>query len=76
MDEEMKAGEFKSKCLQVMDQVKKTRRRITITKRNVPVAKIVPIDETPREVFGKLRGTITFVGDIMAPVEEAWDANT
>ncbi len=76
MDEEMKAGEFKAKCLQVMDRVKKTRRRIVITKRNVPVARIVPIDETPREFFGKLRGTVTFKGDIIAPIQETWDADT
>ena len=54
MDEEMKAGEFKSKCLHVMDMVKKTRRNVTITKRNVPVARLVPIEEDFKELFGKL----------------------
>ncbi len=76
MDEEMKAGEFKAKCLQVMDTVQKTRRRITITKRNIPVAKIIPIDETPRAIFGKLKGTITIKENIIDCIEENWDANT
>ncbi len=76
MDEEMKAGEFKSKCLHVMDMVKKTRRKITITKRNVPVARIVPIEESSKELFGKLKGTIIFKEDILEPIDEEWDANT
>ena len=76
MDEEIKAGEFKSKCLKIMDTVKKTRRRITITKRNVPIAKLIPIDETPKEIFGKLRGTIRFTSDIIEPIGESWNADS
>ena len=76
MDEEMKAGEFKAKCLHVMDMVKKTRRKITITKRNVPVARLIPIEENSKELFGKLKGTIIFREDILGPIDEDWDANT
>ncbi len=76
MDEEMKAGKFKAECLRVMDQVKKTRRKVTITKRNVPVAKLVPIDEKEEKGFGKLKGTIHFKGDIIKPINEEWDADS
>lgn len=76
MDEEMKAGKFKAECLKVMDRVKKTRRKITITKRNVPVAKLVPVDEKEEKGFGKLKGTIHFKGDIISPIDEEWDANS
>ena len=38
------AGQFKAKCLQIMDQVARSRQPVTITKRGKPVAKIVPAD--------------------------------
>ena len=76
MDEKMKASQFKAECLKVMERVRRTGRKIIITKRNVPVAQIVPIEKKERRVFGKLRGTIRFKGDIIGPIEEAWDATS
>lgn len=75
MTEHMKAGKFKSECLKVMEKVRRTRRRIIITKRNIPVAQLVPIDEREIAAFGKLKGTIHFKGDIISPINEVWDAN-
>ncbi len=75
MTEYMKAGQFKAKCLKVMERVRRTRRRIIITKRNIPVAQLVPIDEKEIAAFGKLKGTIHFKGDIITPIDEGWDAN-
>jgi prevent-host-death family protein len=40
----MAAGEFKAKCLKVMDRVNKTREPVLITKKGKPVAKLVPAD--------------------------------
>lgn len=74
MDEKMKAGKFKAECLKIMEKVRKTRRKIIITKRNVPVAKLVPIDEKSTKIFGCMKGTIHLKGDIMAPIDEVWDA--
>ena len=42
---EMKAGEFKAKCLKVMDEVLATGEPVLITKRGKPVARLVA--ETP-----------------------------
>ena len=39
------AGEFKTHCLQIMETVRKTGKKITITKRNVPIAQIAPIEK-------------------------------
>lgn len=70
------AGEFKARCLQLMDQVEETGREVIITKRGRPVAKLVPVPEAPaRDVFGCMRGTVTVVGDIVAPLEERWEAD-
>jgi prevent-host-death family protein len=75
MTEYMKAWQFKAKCLKVMDRVKRTRRKIIITKRNIPVAQLVPIEEKEIAAFGKLKGTIHIRGNIIAPIEEEWGAN-
>jgi prevent-host-death family protein len=70
------AGEFKSKCLQLMDKVQRTRKPITITKRGKPVAKLVPVEQEHDEWFGRLRGKMKVVGDIVSPMDppEAWES--
>jgi prevent-host-death family protein len=73
--QEMPAGEFKAKCLQVMDDVQATGRGVVITKRGKPVARLLPIEATPPVSFGALAGTITIVGDIIGPSGEVWDAD-
>jgi len=72
----MKAGQFKAECLKVMEKVRKTRRKIIITKRGIPIAKLVPIEEKEEKAFGKLKGTIHFKGDIIRPIDEVWDATS
>lgn len=69
------AGEFKAKCLQLMDEVNKTHVAITITKHGVPVAKLVPVDEEPITLFGAQRGVISIQGDIISSIDAEWDAN-
>jgi len=74
MKKSMKAGEFKAECLKVMDQVKKTRRTVVITKRNIPVAQLVPMDwEKEKPIFGCMKGTIEIKGDIVKDTGEKWD---
>jgi prevent-host-death family protein len=70
------AGEFKARCLTLMDDVRKNRAPIVITKRGKPVAKLVPAENETLEFLGRLQGIIRIVGDIESPIEpaEAWDA--
>lgn len=75
MTDEIAAGEFKAKCLKLMDQVQRTKKPITITKRGKPIAQLVPIDVARKEAFGCLKGTIKIVGDIVSPIDVEWDAN-
>jgi prevent-host-death family protein len=72
----MAAGEFKARCLKVMDEVERSREPVVITKKGRPVAKVVPADAAPRDVFGCLSGYLEIVGDITAPVVplEDWEA--
>ncbi len=74
--EKIPAGKFKAQCLQVMERVKKTRRKITITKRNIPIAQLGPIDEKEEKAFGKLKGTVHIIKNIIDPIDEVWDADS
>ena len=70
------AGEFKAKCLKLMDEVSRSHQEIIITKRGKPVAKLVPVpDSGPPVVFGSLKGTAEVTGDIISPIDEQWDAH-
>ncbi|MBA3580488.1 MAG: type II toxin-antitoxin system Phd/YefM family antitoxin [Gemmatimonadaceae bacterium] len=71
----MPAGEFKTKCLELMDNVRDRRAEITITKRGVPVCKIVPLDQTPEPVFGSMAGTVLYYNDPTEPTGEKWEAD-
>src|SRR5207244_6950755 len=71
VEEDMKtmpAGEFKARCLRVMEEVKKYRTPVVITKKGKPVAKLVPPDEPRKDVFGCMAGTIKILGDVESPV--------
>ncbi|HEX4044083.1 MAG TPA: type II toxin-antitoxin system prevent-host-death family antitoxin [Gammaproteobacteria bacterium] len=71
----IQAGHFKAQCLQLMDEVYEKHISITITKHGKPVAKLVPIEETPIDFFGCLKGTVTIKKDILAPIDAKWEAN-
>jgi prevent-host-death family protein len=70
------AGKFKASCLAVMEDVRRTRNPVLITKRGHPVAKLVPADTPPDEFIGRLEGVVKIVGDIESPVEppDTWGA--
>ena len=69
------AGEFKAKCLQIMDEVQQTHAPIIISKRGVPIVKLVPVENEPIDVFGMLKGSVTINEDIIASIEERWEAD-
>lgn len=72
MDKTIAAGEFKAKCLHLLDEVAAQRAPLVITKRGKPVAKLVPIDDEPVTLFGRMAGTIRILGDIVgSPLDES-----
>jgi prevent-host-death family protein len=64
------AAQFKSECLHLLDEVAQRRRPIIVTKRGKPVAKLVPVEEEPIDIFGRMAGTIKICGDIVGPTSE------
>ena len=70
------AGEFKAKCLKLMDDVMQFHEEILITKFGKPVARLVPVEkETKRPLFGFLKETVIIKGDIVSSIGEKWDAD-
>ena len=77
---EIAAGEFKAKCLALIDEVNRTGREVVITKRGKPMAKLTSFPRTQKKkpFIGSLEGIIEIVGDpddLIKPVfpEEDWD---
>ena len=70
------AGQFKARCLAIMDEVQAKRQAVVITKRGKPVAKLVPVEQEKDNIFGfmKGKGTVEIKGDIVSPVltPEEW----
>ena len=66
------AGQFKAKCLQIMDEVGTSGEPVIITKRGVAEAKLVPVfDKNPNSIFGCMEGRMEIVGDLLiSPWEE------
>jgi prevent-host-death family protein len=68
------AAEFKARCLEVMDQVHRSREPVIVTKRGKPVVQIVPAGEDDRPLFGALKGMVLYMGDIISSTGEEWEA--
>jgi prevent-host-death family protein len=73
------AGEFKAKCLAIIDEVHDRHEQVIITKYGKPMARLAPLqqpDDKPESIFGFMRGKMRIVGDIVSPLDplEAWDS--
>jgi prevent-host-death family protein len=74
---EVSISEFKAKCLALLEQVRRTRQPIRITRHGKPVAEVVP----PAPPFdraawiGSMKDSMEIVGDIMSPAndEDEWE---
>lgn len=64
----MAAGEFKAKCLAIMDQVSESGEPVLITKHGKPVAKLVPAESKGDDIFGYMADKVKIVGDIVEPI--------
>ena len=65
---QMPAGEFKARCLAVMDRVSQSGEPVLITKHGKPVAKLVPAEKPADDIFGYMAGKVKIVGDVVGPI--------
>jgi prevent-host-death family protein len=71
---EVSAGEFKARCLALMDEVRDSGGEYVITKRGEPVARLVPVAVQRPTLLGSMKGTVVVRGDIVGPLDEPWEA--
>ena len=69
---EIAAGEFKARCLQLMDEVDRDGIEIVITKRGRPVAKLVPARTEKLSPIGWMKGTVIIHDDIVTSDPTDW----
>lgn len=70
------AGNFKTHCLSLINEVVQSNASVIVTKYGKPVAKLVPFD-TDKDINDKpLRGSVTFLGDVISPIDEEWEADS
>jgi prevent-host-death family protein len=63
---QMAAGEFKAKCLAIMDEVNETGRPLVVTKRGEPVIEVFPARNGSKRkdsIIGRLEGIMKINGD-------------
>ena len=72
----MKASEFKTKCLKLMDEVAENGVEIVITKNGRPVARLTSFQERPKTLFGAGRDRMKILGDIISPIDVEWEAQS
>jgi prevent-host-death family protein len=67
-------SEFKAKCIQMLKEVQKNRKPLTVTLRGEPIARVEPIAKQPKRVgLGALKGRIEIKGDIIrSDMEKDW----
>lgn len=72
---EVPISEFKAKCLALLEEVRKSRKPIRITRHGKPVAEIVPPEKKldRKSMFGSMEGSIGFKGDIISPASDKDD---
>ena len=66
----MPAGEFKTTCLAVMDEVSSTGEPVVVTKHGKPVVKVVPVEPLDDDIFGYMTGRAKVVGDLIEPAAD------
>jgi prevent-host-death family protein len=70
------AGEFKQKCLSLMEEVASNREELVITKHGRPICKLSPLPNRKRlSRFGWMKNSLTIHGDLTQPVQESWEIN-
>jgi prevent-host-death family protein len=74
---EVSASDLKNGWHEFLEKVFQGRQEVVVTRYGHPIALLSPY-EAPGDsggIFGCLAGSVTIHGDIVAPVDEVWDAD-
>lgn len=75
MTKKIAISEFKAHCLEILSKLNKSKSSITITKRNKPIAIVVPFKKKRKSLFGSLKGKAEINGNIIESVDIEWEAS-
>jgi antitoxin (DNA-binding transcriptional repressor) of toxin-antitoxin stability system len=71
----MPESEFAEKCIALIAEVAAGGDEVLVTREGTVVAKLVRFDPTTDLLtLEQLRGSVEILGDIVAPIDEEWDA--
>jgi len=68
--QEVAISEFKAKCLALLENVRKTKQPVRVTRRGKPVADVMPAAEGAEnsDWIGSMKGLMEITGDVVSPV--------
>ena len=67
------AAEFRARCLELVDHVRKSHAEYVVTRHGVPVAKLGPVDGVPQVTFlGSMAGSVLVYDRPFDPVPGVW----
>ena len=76
---QISASEFKKHFLQLVDEVTNKKNSFIITKRKIPVARVIPLEneaKSSKSFFGCMKGMATIKEDIVnISFESEWNVN-
>ncbi|MEA2491116.1 MAG: Antitoxin Phd YefM, type toxin-antitoxin system [Acidobacteriota bacterium] len=71
MSKTVQRSELGPEFAAIVDRVTEGQEELVVTKDGRSIAKVVPIGDL---LHSPMAGSVLFEGDIISPIEEAWDA--
>jgi prevent-host-death family protein len=74
---EISASDLKNGWHEFLNRVSQERQELVVTRYGHPIARLSPYEapETAKGIFGSLAGSVTIHGDIVAPIDDRWEAD-
>ena len=76
MDIKIAISQFKAHCLEIIEKLQTDHQPVIITKRDKPIAKVVPLDNQKVSIFGLLKHKAEIKGNIIDPIDEKWNVQS
>ncbi len=70
------AGEFKARCLALLDEVAREHKVIIVTKRGKAVAKVSAAEPISGDIRKQLKASVVRETDLVSPLESSWESGS
>ena len=76
---EIPVTEFKAKCTRILREITSQPHIVKVTSRGKIIAVVSPPKPekkpNPKDFIGSLKGSASYIGDIISPLENEWEAD-